>query len=224
MRVLIAVLSCWAMRHYEDSIRNTWAKEVPEGVDYRFFLGEPQASAAPDEVFLPVQDTFDGVTHKVVAMLQWALDQEYSHVFKADLDTLIRPASLLQSGFEQYDWVGGQNGFFLSGGGGYWLSRKAMQCVVATPIEGGQAEDVNVARVLLANGIELQADARYLFYPGSVMNDQTLTMHLSSVRGWNVKATPQMMLDTWEDQKNRVYKRYTSELEVKFTRALRRFR
>jgi len=192
-RVLIAVLSCHTLRHYEQAIRDTWGHDVPTDVDLRFFLGLPSISAEPDEVFLSVGDTLQDLTHKTVAVCTWALAQGYDYLFKCDLDTLVRPLGLLQSDFRLWDWVGGQNSFFASGGAGYTLSRRAMRAVVDHQVETGPAEDVNTAHALLAQGIALHADSRFKFYPGATLDQDTITYHLSSVKGWSAKATPEDM-------------------------------
>ena len=196
--MLIAVLSCHALRHYEDSIRNTWGKEVSPDVDLRFFLGLPNLDYVfSDEVHLSVGDTLQDLTHKVVAVCAWASAQGYDHLLKCDLDTLVRPIGLLQSDFKHWDWVGGQNSFFASGGAGYTLSQRAMRAVIEHEIESGPAEDVNTAHALLAQGITLHADDRFKFCPGAVLDQDTITYHLSSVKGWSAKATPEEMYQAY---------------------------
>jgi hypothetical protein len=98
---------------------------------------------------------------------------------------------------EQHDWVGGRNDFFSSGGAGYGLSRKSMEIVVAHPVERGPAEDVNTAHALLAQGIGLHHDPRFLFAPGAVLSSDTITYHLSSVKGWSAKASPEEMYQAY---------------------------
>lgn len=209
-KILIAVLSCHSLRLHEQAIRNTWGVDKPAEVDLLFFLGKPRCNfRITDEVFLDVGDKFEDVTNKTVAMYKWALDEGYDFVFKCDLDTLVRPELLMQSGFEAFDWVGGQNSFFASGGAGYWLSKKAMQHVVEAGGAPGFEEDVHIARILLGKGVELHNDPRYLFVPGAVMDDSTITFHLSSIREWYFKGyRPEMMIEAWADQKARNYRPY----------------
>lgn len=210
MRALIATLSCHVYRGYEQAIRETWAKEIPEGIDHKFFLGCPKLSNAfPDEESLSVDDSFHGITKKTVGIFLWSLERGYDYVFKSDLDTLIRPALLATCGFEQHDYMGGRNHYFASGGSGYWLSKKAMQFVVNYPISTGPEEDVHTARALTEKGIELCGDDRFKFCPGDHMDDRTITFHLSSTKAWDAKATPEDMYKVWEDQKNREYKSYS---------------
>lgn len=190
-KTLIGILSCHSLRQWEQAVRETWVTDITAGTDYKFFLGNPIVPAEQDEVFLDVNDTFHGITEKTVGMYRWALENGYKWCFKCDLDTLVRPQALLESDFRQFDWVGGQNNFFASGGAGYWLSRRAMQIVIDHPMELGPAEDVNTAHALLDKGIALHADDRYKFTPGSVLDSHTLTYHLSSVKAWDAKATPE---------------------------------
>lgn len=192
-RVLIAILSCHSLRGYEQSLRDTWIKDIPAGTDYKFVLGRPAAMPEKDEVFLDVGDTLQDLTHKVVAVCCWAHEAGYDYLLKCDLDTLVRPQGLLQSDFSRFDWVGGQNEFFASGGAGYWLSRRAMRAVADHPVEPGPAEDVNTAHAVLEAGMTLHNDLRYKFCPGAVLEPADFTYHLSSVKAWDAKATTEDM-------------------------------
>src|SRR5208282_4893580 len=151
MRVLVAILSCHRDRAIQQAQRDTWLKDL-KGVDYRFFLGKPTDQPAGDEVFLDVDDGYLGLSHKTRAMCQWAQGLDYDFIHKTDTDTLINPWTFLHSGFEQYDYMGGENADkvpalgnrtvqFASGGAGYWLSKKAMAIVASTEIKI-TAEDV----------------------------------------------------------------------------------
>lgn len=222
MKVLIAILSCHALRSYEQSLRDTWIKEIPEGIDYAFFLGSSDLPEK-DEVMLPVDDSFQGITTKMVAICTWALAQGYDFVFKADLDTLVRPGLLLQCGFEQHDYMGARNHFFASGGAGYWLSAAAMAAVVRHEITTGPEEDVHTAMALGAKGIPLHSDDRFKYAPGDRMDDATITYHLSSVKGWGSKATPEDLYSVWRDQKDRNYRAYTVGSPSVRSLRLRRF-
>jgi hypothetical protein len=202
MKVLIAVLSCHTLRHYEQTIRDTWAHDTPPEVDLRFFLGKPQSGIrVVDEIFLNVDDSWDGITEKSVAVCKWALEQGYDAVLKVDLDTLVRPVALLSAGLEQFDYVGGensQNGLsFASGGAGYWLSRRAAEAKLNFPATRGPAEDVHTAQALLAAGIRLHPDDRFRFIPGQSFRPEDLTIHLSSVFGWATKYRPEWMHEAY---------------------------
>lgn len=207
MKVLIAILSCHSLRHYQQVLRDTWLKDLPDGVDYKFFMGhelvlprgfeKPLVEHAEDEVSMAVGDDLQSLTKKVKRMFCWSLRRPYDFVFKCDLDTLVRPSLLLSSGFEQHDYSGGQNGFFASGGAGYWTSVKAMAASASDERDQGPAEDVHTAQAVLDKGMVLHADQRYKFFPGAVLTPDTISYHLSSVKGWNGKYEPQMMRDAY---------------------------
>lgn len=206
MKILFSILSCPSMRQFEVAQEETWLRDLPSGVDYHFFVGQ---LPGPKGIPLNVGDNFDDVTEKSVVMHRWALGHDYDFVFKADLDTFVRPVELLQSGFEQFNYTGGQNTqgvAFASGGSGYWLSKRALQIVADAKISPGPAEDLHVATVLYAQGITLHADPRYQFIPGDIMNDRTLTLHLSSVKGWSAKATPSDMYQAYAESKSGAYR------------------
>jgi len=197
MKVLIAILSCHSLRHCEQVLRDTWLKDLPPGVDYKFFLGDPLLADEQDEVFLAVGDDLKSLTKKLRRTFSWSLHQEYDFVFKCDLDTLVRPNLLLSSGFENHDYVGGPNGFFASGGAGYWTSVKARAAAASDDRDQEEAEDVHTAQAVLDRGMVLHPDARYKFFPGAVLTPDTISYHLSSVKGWNGKYEPQMMRDAY---------------------------
>jgi hypothetical protein len=199
MKTLIGVLSCHALRHYEQTIRETWGKDVPAEVDLRFFLGtKPPEKGGFDEVLLDVPDDFSGITEKTLAMFRWA--EAYAYVWKMDLDTFVRPVQLLSSGLDQFDYVGGPNEqgvVFASGGAGYGLSRKALGHVLSFPATKGPAEDVNTALALQAAGISLHTDPRFKYTPGQTLESGDLTMHLSSVVAWDTKYRPEWMHEAY---------------------------
>jgi Methyltransferase domain len=187
IKALIAVFCCHKYRSWAQTIRDTWAKDAP--VDVKFFLGRPTGDAPqPDEVFLDADDSQEGRSQKLIEVYKWALAHGYTHVFRCDPDTFVRPALLMKCGFEQHDYMGGLNSFFASGGSGFWLSERAMQIVTATPSDN-PADDVEVALRLKPYGIELHDDSRFRYYPGAALDSQTVAYHLSSVKGWNAGAT-----------------------------------
>src|SRR5271157_5114842 len=142
-RVLVAITSCHMHRAWQSAQRDTWLPEL--GCDYRFFLGNPVADAAQDEVFLNCPDDYHSLYHKTQGLVRWALERGYDYLYKCDVDTLVCPKNLLSSGFEQWDYTGGRNGHFASGGSGYWLSRKAMELVANSINRDGATEDVFIA-------------------------------------------------------------------------------
>src|SRR5689334_16973857 len=109
MRVLIAIMTCEALRHRADVQRRTWVRDVV-GADVKFFLARNGHNPLPDEVHLDVPDDYLSLRPKVQAMCNWALAQGYDFIFKTDDDTLVIPRKLLASGFQQYDYAGRYRG------------------------------------------------------------------------------------------------------------------
>lgn len=164
-----------------DASRETWIKDahaagVKADVDVRFFYGR-EAERAPltDEVFLNVDDSYDGLVDKVKAICRWAYDQGYDFLFKADIDSYINIPNLLQSEFFDWDYAG--RGWGL----GYLLSRKAMKVVAETEQRRSWAEDSHVLRTLFAwgykspeNKIKMYGDGRFVFLPNMIKGDLDL--------------------------------------------------
>jgi hypothetical protein len=208
-RLLIAITSCEKHRAWQFAQRQTWIRDIPQKVSYRFFLGGPTpGDVENDEVFLDVPDDYLGLPLKTVGVSQWALKQGFNLIYKTDVDTLVLPTNLIGSGFEEHDYVGGVNTerppvHFASGGAGYCLSKKAM-CLVADskPWSEGGPEDVWVACVLKDNGILPHDDPRFKFYPGSVLDKDTISYHLTSVRGWLQAYSPDQMFEKYSEAKS----------------------
>jgi hypothetical protein len=133
MKVLIAIVSCDRDRECHQTIRETWAKDCP--IDYKFFVGVGCAVQHEDEVLLDVADDFNSLPAKVQAVCAWAYERGYDFVFKCDTDSYVCVSRLLRSGFEKYHYSGCcgatanvyPDACFPANGGGYWLSRRAME-------------------------------------------------------------------------------------------------
>jgi hypothetical protein len=201
MKILIAVTTChsfdYDMKPINDClvierkgmdfktfrppfIRETWWKDVPSDVDKKFFYGiaANHRPALDDEVFLPVRDGYIYLPYKTRALCQWAIERDYTHVFKADDDSFAFVSRLLNSGFEKYPWVGRYNGGdFIAGGPGYWLDRSAMAVVAAAPIPHQDwAEDIWVSKVLQRAGFKPQFDPRYVDFRRGEVDGSTVAV------------------------------------------------
>jgi hypothetical protein len=193
LNILIAVETCFKDYHKHQAIRDTWGKDLPTG-QLKFFIGRAGASPFEDEVFLGtgVDDSYEALSLKTQAMCRWALEYGFDYMFKCDIDTFINAKSFLFSGFSNYDYFGGENadinvpGFapqrieFCSGGAGYWLSNKALTIVTNVASIQTSAEDVFVANALLMNGIKPVFHPGYKWRPGTGIDKDTMTLHLSS--------------------------------------------
>jgi len=175
MKLLIAIKSCQRDKDNgsHQAIRDTWAKYLPPAVDLRFFVGGEKVSLETDEVQVPVEDDYFSLSLKTKAIADYSVKNQYDFTFLCDTDTYVWPAKLLASGFEEYDYSGGwqlpQHGWILgkayhdfvddegeivdpiyawmSGGVGYFLSRKAAEIISASVISHW-AEDIQTGLTL----------------------------------------------------------------------------
>lgn len=151
-----------------------------------------------DEVALPVPDSYFHLVFKTKAMHKWALENEFDFVFKVDCDTYVDVNRLMKSGFEQYDFCGWQSSPqypIVAGGGGYWLSRKALEISANAPIQQW-AEDHRISNTLAHAGIKLHNDVRY--------SDNLVTRRnnlISTHVGFKAGYTPSMMYEAHSKQK-----------------------
>lgn len=167
-RILIAIKSCHKYAHRAQAQRETWIPEVGEAADVFFFLGEKDVySPRPDEIVLPVSDTYSALPAKTRGICRWAAERRYDFVFTCDDDTYVQPDRLLRSGFEQHDYVGrfrGPSGGYAApycSGFAYWLSRRALEIVAAQQLGQDTADDRWIGNVLLEAGISGALDERY---------------------------------------------------------------
>jgi hypothetical protein len=177
VKLLLAVKSCRRDQQTgcHEAIRETYAANLPEGVDVRFFMGgEGPILMEADEVLLPVPDDYWTLTPKTKAICRYAVMNEYDFTYTCDTDTYLIPSRMLESEFAKYDFSGGhlchgehgqelgkpypgwtspQGGVadpfyaYMSGGVGMFLSHKAAE-MVATTEYYHHSEDVWVGQVL----------------------------------------------------------------------------
>jgi hypothetical protein len=215
MKILIGVMSCErdAANGSHDALRRTWVPHLKPGLDYKIFVGQGSRDLAPDEERLNVGDAYDFLPEKSQAMRKWALDQGYDYFFKADRDTYISPIRLLHSGFEHYDYTGHFPGHpveeylpadgkdlseycndrgvypYASGGCGYWTSKRAMELIVAAPLDwkrldnnGNPAEDLWIPNILMPSGLRGFHNSKYIF-KGEHLYGYGISVHLSKGTG-----------------------------------------
>ena len=198
MKPLIAIVSCAAHKLYREAIRRTWLPTVPEGVDVLFFMGSGSVSEHPDEIVLEAaRDDYEGLPCKIKEIVRWAYTRGYSHVLKCDNDVILKVKELLASGFEKYDFVGGAEPACKAGeiqtpfGFCYWLSRRAMELIIAAPIPGETGsthahnhgnDEAWVSTVLYLNGIYLHGDLRYFLHRGTPLYRKPTLGHPRALR------------------------------------------
>lgn len=185
MKVLIGVISFQgdAENGNHDKIRQTWGKDTATaGADLRFFLGrrDKQYVPKPDEVLIPWQEDgtrkcqhpyWTAVENCCVeywqvlyrGILDWSLRNGYDYTFLAENDTFLIPRKLMKTGFENYDFSGwmmythsDKPNEFYAEPGGYFVSRKAAEIVLATEPNHLHFENL-VTNVLKANSATIKS-------------------------------------------------------------------
>lgn len=128
---------------------------------YVFVYGDLKSNIEPvsrqplaDEVFLPVNDKKEYMVLKDQAIFKWAMDQGYDFMFRACHDSIVYPDRIIKN-FEllrKHDYAGTMCGYgamagtkdvftlryldYMHGGVGIWLSRRAMEMLVADQWKG----------------------------------------------------------------------------------------
>lgn len=168
----------------QQAVRDTWWRHIPApDVVGKFFVGR---TGQEDEhtVKLDVADGYLDLIDKIRAIFVWALERDFDHVLKCDDDTFLYPGIFdflrrTNADVTSYLWTG----YCLSGGTGYVFSRRAMQCVLATPRSSfphtHELEDHWMSEAIKAGGIvaenhsgfteeiNIQPPVRLTFHPVS---------------------------------------------------------
>lgn len=153
---LIAVASCHARPAHRRAQRVTWAPHLQ--ADVRFFVGRSATAQAADATRLDVDDSYDGLAQKTVAMARWALAHGYELVLKANDDVLLFPGRLRLPPPE-VDYAGwAQDGGTWIQGHAYWMRRRALEIIAGQAMPAVlpppvQVEDRWVGAVLRAAGV-----------------------------------------------------------------------
>jgi len=154
-------MACWHRENYADAQRETWIRDIPAGVDYRFFFG-PNDKRLPkaDEVFVTCKDDYRSLPLKVKEAMQWAYEQGYDYVFKTDDDVYVRPDRLMLSGFEKYPYSGFSFQEYGAVGLAYWLDRDCVK-LASDSDPWLDAEDSWISQLMKRNGVPFRHDPRY---------------------------------------------------------------
>jgi len=173
MKILAAVVSCAQHLNRNTAVLETWGRENRLFFTASFANPSHRTIEYSIKLFtgrdLEVPDDYAHLPQKVKAVCEYASDNEFDFLFKADSDTYCFVQRLLDSGFESHDYVGWTSGLasmppcdeYASGGAGYWLSRKAFSLVAKAPLTDDTCEDRWVGRVLYDAGILVHRDTRY---------------------------------------------------------------
>lgn len=113
-----------------------------------------------DTISLNIADDYDSLSAKVASFFGYCLQEyEFEHLFKCDDDTYVHLPRLIQMDLAGIDYAGFNfdNRGAASGGGGYWVSRRAVELVVqSAPSWGNRSdEDIMVGTILRRAGITI---------------------------------------------------------------------
>lgn len=170
-------MACHCPRNIENvsAQRETWAAAITASgyADVRFFFGRPPGKryAGDDEIFLDVDDSYDGIPAKVQAIMGWAAEREYSHTMKADDDIYVCPERFPKLSLDG-DYIGrfrapfGVYPAYFASGFAYWLSLKAAKIVATAPWNGDWMDERFVANTLATRGIYGKHDDSNYFVTG----------------------------------------------------------
>jgi hypothetical protein len=146
-------------------VQSQRARMANSPLDYKFIYGAAESQAVKveprsplsDELFFPVDDTKPFMVLKDKALFQWALDHGYEYVFRACDDSVVYPERIIWhfDYLKQHDYAGTMCGYgkiagtkpgegifvlryldYMHGGVGIWLSRKAMEMLIADDWKG----------------------------------------------------------------------------------------
>lgn len=161
LKLALLVCSC-AQPQYKalrQACRDTWLSMLPQGVEYRFFVGaDAPLPDEPDVICLPgVADTWDGLPAKIVAAVDWMYNNmSFEFLGKVDDDTYLRVDRLLPLLVPGVHLLGSFRSPRLGcwGGAGYFMSSEAAAKLLAhkgeIPAKG--YEDVLVTRKIMQLG------------------------------------------------------------------------
>ena len=181
-RILIGILTAhhpsrWG---YRANARRTFLRGSE--LDHLFVFGRPPVPDWPyeqeeDELWIDCDDRKEYMVYKDQALFRYALDHGYDFCFRACDDTLLFPERIVSAGLEGYDyggqmpcklslggafkiWFGG--GYdYMHGGCGIWLSRKAMEMLIADKLDSIECDmpaKVDVGMGLMAEGHKIWWD------------------------------------------------------------------
>lgn len=192
-KLLVAVKSCDYDRNRgaHELVREMWGSDLKFS-DLRFFTAKSAVDLKFDEICVNAPDDYPSLPYKTREIVRWALWEGYEHVFLCDTGSFVTPHHLESYVYETADYIGywglklnpfpysAQNQargcktikiprcYPWASGGGYFLSRKAME-IVAEQEPMCWAEDLNVGQALAAKGI-LLSDHSHQGFKGYVVD------------------------------------------------------
>lgn len=154
---LIGITTCERDREWLQACRDTWLRDLPSDWDM----------VAVDASFMPhgIEDRVENLPAKTQELCRYALANSYRWLLKIDNDCIARPRLFRPPYGRDYAGrlrgksnpecvpFGVPNDADYCSGGAYWLSSRAMQIIVQSPLTKDIAEDRWVGNALKPFGI-----------------------------------------------------------------------
>lgn len=157
----------------KEAVRDTWFKDVGahKNVTAKLFTGKE----------LDVEEGHVHLPHKMRAVCRWMVDNNFDLMFRPDDDTFVRVDRLVRQGFEiTSDYAGIDEGGFIIGGPGVWLSRRACELLSTAEVPSYSVEwrdDAWIGDVLRSHGIKPGNDLPGLHIQGQSQYGTRITLH-----------------------------------------------
>jgi hypothetical protein len=157
----------------KQAVRDTWFKdtEAHKNVTAKFFTGK-ELDVKEGHVHLPT---------KMRAVCRWMVEQTFDYMFRPDDDTFVRVDRLVRQCMSlDADYAGVDEGGFIIGGPGIWLSRRACELLASAdvpPYETEWRDDAWMGDVLRSHGIKPGNDLPGLHIQGQSQFGTRVTLH-----------------------------------------------
>lgn len=159
--IIIGVITCDKHELWRKACEDTWVKKVTK--PYRVVWAAGQHIVGQPEMADGKPDTYHNLPHKIRGLCDYALSMGSDWLVKVDCDTYLYPDRLkvptrdyagIKRGPSKPEFVpeGARNVADYCSGGIYWLSKRAMKCIIDARVDDW-AEDRWVGNILLENGI-----------------------------------------------------------------------
>lgn len=181
-KILLGIITAHhpSRQPYRDRARATFLRS--SALDHVFVMGRPGRPDSAEEsyhdtLYVDCPDEREWMVLKNQALFRYVLDQGYDYCFRCCDDTWVYPERLMNAGLEGFDYAGQMpcklslGGAFkvwmahfdhMHGGCGIWLSRKAMEMLVADkwpgPERKGLPELVDVGMKLMVKPQPIEWD------------------------------------------------------------------
>lgn len=190
----LLMISTWQPDHdngANDMCRGTYLYTWGSFLPHRFVFDQTRSfeDLLPDEIRMPVASGLTNTSYKTQLAIEWAYREGYTHVCYCPTDCYLIIPRLLRNleehanigighhywGFHTYDE------HHIGGGSAYWLSRRAMEAVLAYDCYPDY-EDRFVGSACRAASLEAVHDELYRSIEQPYMA-ATITTHLSTSTG-----------------------------------------